>query len=156
MKLLKLLLDFEQLMAAQSLVLTSLSEPFKPFEDIHTKYIFISTNSSKHFMFQYSLMLLHDNPQKHNWCAGLLQGNWPRILFTNSSSYNNNKHSLTHHCMYLFAQYTICSKVVPVHIYCHNFRTNGIVCKWIHTVVCQTVFIITVIQVTHQDDPNKD
>jgi hypothetical protein len=35
----------------------------------------------------------------------------------------------------------------PKHVvYWHNFRTNGIVCKQIHTVVCQTVFIIIVIE----------
>jgi hypothetical protein len=33
-------------------------------------------------------------------------------------------------------------------VYWHNFRMNGIVCEQIHTVVCQTVFFIIVIQYT--------
>jgi hypothetical protein len=36
----------------------------------------------------------------------------------------------------------------PKHVvYWHNFRTNAIVCKQIHRVVCQTVFIIVVMTV---------
>jgi hypothetical protein len=45
----------------------------------------------------------------------------------------------------------------PKHVvYWYNFRTNVIMCKQIHAVVCQTVFIIIVTEVTHQDDPSKD
>jgi hypothetical protein len=33
---------------------------------------------------------------------------------------------------------------------------NIIVCPQIRTLVCQTVFIITVIEVTHRDDPSED
>jgi hypothetical protein len=39
--------------------------------------------------------------------------------------------------------------------FAHNFRTNVIVCKQIHTVVCQTVFIIIVTEVTPRDDTSK-
>jgi len=101
-KLLEVLLDFEQFMAAHSLikskVLTSL------FEDMYTKYSFISTNSFKHFMFQYSPVLLHDNPQKHNLCAGLLQINL-ELLSLIPQGHKKNRY----HCnFFLYGSLPLC------------------------------------------------
>jgi hypothetical protein len=60
-------------------------------------------------------------------------------------------------CVFKFIHVPDDGSAEPKHVaYWHNRRVKwySVQYIYIYTVVCQTVFIITVIEVTHRDDPS--